>query len=177
MIEVGQYPVYSVDASALIHFKRGHTQRTFPGMWELVAALADEKRLLIAEEVRDECRDDVLKDFIGAHPEMVVTAEHTLDYLARLQGEAPQHGIELIDPVSRQSEGDPYVLAVALMVEERDLTDLRASPRDEPKCVVLTQEKAKGFGFRLANIPNVCDFYGLDYTEWEPFLHAEGYRG
>lgn len=172
----GSYPLYSVDASAFIDFGKLRPE-VFPAMWELVGRLSQQGRLLMCEEAADECRDAELRRFIRAHPGMVVIFEDTGDYLTRLQAEAPGYGIQQIDPSSTRSNADPFVVALALMLEQRDLRDLRAKLNPEAQCLVVTHERPKGPGATYVKIPNACRFYGLECIDWQDFLMREGYRG
>jgi hypothetical protein len=177
MLGFGPHPLYSLDANALIDAIRSYRPAVFPSMRELVDRMVRESRLLMCEEAADECKDSEVRGFIQGHPGLVVSFEHIYEYLARLQVEAPLHHIELVDPSKTTSEADPFVVALALRLEQRDLRDLRRRTDPQAKCVVVTHERPKGPGAKWAKIPNVCAFYGLDCADWQSFLMAEGYKG
>jgi len=177
MLTHGSYPLYSLDANALIDF-RPFRPAVFPSMWKLVEDTVDDGRLLMCEEAARECRDAELQQFIRTHQQqMVVDIQYTHDYLARLQLEAPRHGIQLVDPGRTTNQADPFVVALALMLEQRDLKDLRRKTNPAAKCAVVTHERPKGPGAKWVKIPNVCTFYGLECIDWQEFLMREGYRG
>ena len=177
MLQFGAYPIYSVDASALIEFKEHYQEKYFPRMWDLVKKIANQYRLLICEEVDTECHDPELRELIEAHPQMIVGFGDMQDHFSRCQVEAQNHGLQLVDPSSTRDRADPYVVALALMVEGRDLQDLRHRTSPDAECVVVTQEKPSGAGAKRVQIPNVCDFYELYCIPWLEMLKREGYVG
>jgi hypothetical protein len=175
------YPCYSVDASAMIqlHHEYPRDIRDFAPLWDFLGGLAEQGRLLICEQARDECEDDVVNLFFEQHPHMVVPAEDTLNYALRLGSEDQQHGIGLVDPDATEQDADPFVVALALMVEQRDLNDLRRRARPEAVCSVVSYETRKGRQWRpggsRAKIPDVCGFYDLACIRWPALLRAEGH--
>jgi hypothetical protein len=173
LLRFGDYPLYSVDASALIAFK-AFRRDIFGKMWRLAGDLADRGRLLICEEAAAECKDDELLDFMREHPVMVVAFDH-IDHLKQLQAEAPRHSIELVRPDATRDEADPFVVALALMLDQRDPHDLQRKLDEAAACLVVTEEKPKGPGARWAKIPNACDFYALACIDWQELLRREGY--
>jgi len=176
-LQFGTYPLYSVDASALIDFKDYYPRDFFPSMWQLVENLAAQNRLFICEQVKVECHDAELRSLVSAYPGMVVDWASMEEYFRRFQAEAQHNNILLTPPGSPTDEADPYVVALALMLEQRDLQDLRRRLTPDATCVVVTQEKPAGPGAKRPRIPNVCEFYGLRCIPWLQFLKNEGYAG
>jgi len=99
------------------------------------------------------------------------------DHFSRLQVEAYNHDIQLVDPSLKSDRTDPYVVALALMLERRDLQDLRNRMDPDAECVVVTEEGRKGRGAKYVKIPNVCDFYELACIPWLEMVKREGYVG
>ena len=132
MLQFGDYPLYNVDASALIDANECYPGQVFPSMWHFVGDLVTQSRLLICEEVNGECDyPPELRKFIEDHPGMVVSFEHMQHYFRRFQFEAHKHGLQLVDPSSTKDKADPYVVALALMLERREPQDLR---KNRPGC-------------------------------------------
>lgn len=175
MLQLGAYPLYSVDASALIDFKEYYPPDVLPSMWNFVGDLADQRRLLICEEVDGQCEDDELRELIDSRPGMVVQFAH-IDHLRSYEAEADSHNIQLVDPNRTTDWVDPYVVALALMLDSRDAADLQCKLDTEAECVVVTHENRRGAGAGLAKIPDVCGFYGLTCIRWPALLRREGYR-
>jgi hypothetical protein len=68
--------------------------------------------------------------------------------------------------------GDPFVVALALMLEGRDPSALRTATGGR-RCCVLTGEKPKP---GKVNIPRVCDHYGLAYMDLPDFVRHHGWE-
>jgi hypothetical protein len=148
-------------------------------MWGLVGRLADESRFLICEQVRDEDKDQEMRRFVKKHPSMVVDFADMHECFLRFQIETKRFGMELVDPrdTTGMNEADPFVVALALMLEQRDLDDLRRRTNLQARCVVVTHERRRKSTAQPAKIPDVCDFYELSCVEWLGFLKNERYAG
>ncbi len=177
MRQFGAYPIYSVDASALIDFKKRYPAEYFPRMWDLARNLANQYRLLICEEIDRECEDPELRELIETHPQMVVGFGDMQDHFTRFMIEHYDHDLRLIAHSSTRNQADPFVVALALMIERRNLQELRDRTSPDAECVVVTQEKPTGEGAKLVQIPNVCDFYELACIPWLEMVKREGYVG
>jgi hypothetical protein len=177
VLQFGAYPVYSVDASALIDFKDYYQEKYFPHMWDLVRNLANQYRLLICEEVDTECHDPELRELIEAHPQMVVGFGDMQDHFSRFMFEHGEHDLRLVHYGSLANKADPFVVALALMLDGRELRDLRQRTSPDAECVVVTEEKPSDAGAKRVQIPNVCDFYRLPCIRWLEMMKREGYVG
>ena len=175
MLSCGPCPVYSLDASAFIDF-RPFRRDVFGSMWQLAGELADDRRLLMCEEASKECRDPELKQFIQTHPGMIVRLQDYHEHFRQLQAEAPIHGIELVNPSSTRDRADPFVVALALALEQRGVGDLRVRTNPSAVCAVVTHELPKGPGAKYVKIPNACSFYGLQCIDWQELLLQQGYH-
>jgi len=177
MFEFVTWPVYSVDTSSLIALKDHYPEDRFPSMWELVRRLARDGWLLASEEVAGECHDRELKDLFEACPGMEVDFGRMQDYFRTFMCEAQNRDILLIDPEStgKKNEADPFVVALALWVEQRHLHNLRSRTDADHQCAVVTEEKRSKPGAKPLKIPNVCSFYHLSCIKWLDLLKHEGY--
>jgi len=168
----GIEPIYSVDASALIEMKDTYPYRRFRPMWDFLGGLGDGGRMLVTQPVRDECYDAIFKEWFNTHPGMVVPFSQELNaYVLALQDELDRNGLPLVDPGSTKNQGDPFVIALALMVEGRDVNELRT--RSARTCHVVSYERRRKPGARLAKVTDVCDHYGLQCLRWLGVLEVE----
>lgn len=168
---------YSVDASALIWMKDEYQHRVpyFRRLWDFLGALGDQGRLGVAEEVRGECHDEVFDDWFDEHPNLVVPWSTKLNgYVNAVNRELAAAGLPLVDGQATTNLGDPFVLALALMVERRPLGNLRGP--GARRCHVVSYERRE-WEKGLAKIPLVCEHYGLVRMEWADLILAEGWNG
>ena len=168
------YPCYSVDASAMIWLKDEYPEDVFASLWKFLGNLADEPRLFICEQAADECLDEPLRGFFRAHPQMIVKFADMKDYFPVFQKECFEHGMQLADPNSTKHEADPFVVALALVLEQRDPADLCKRTSAEAICSVVSYEARSG---HRVKIPHVCDFYDLPCVHWTELWRREGYKG
>jgi hypothetical protein len=143
-----------------------------PSLWGFVADLADEGRLLISDEIKRETQTlEEWKDFFRGRPRMVVPLAEMGEYFRAFQSEATIHNIQLTRPNSTKDQGDPFVVALALMLEKRDLANLRDRTDPEAICRVVSYEnKEQG----RKKIPDACQFYDIPYMRWHQVLKEEG---
>ncbi len=156
-------PRYSLDASALIELKDIYPRdiTLFQPMWNLLGDLSAEGRVLVAEPARDECKDKVLKELFAAHAEMIIHVVGELnDYVNALSVDLEVKSMRLVDPSSTENRADPFVIALALMAEGRDIKALGAGSATA-KCAVIAYEKRRPTA-RLSRIPDVCGRYNLE---------------
>ena len=95
------------------------------------------------------------------------------EYLIALQAETVRDGRPLVAPSSDQNWADPFVIALALMVEGRDLADLRAGGGGTS--YVVAYEGGRKPGAALAKMSDVCKHYGLGYVQWPRLLELESW--
>lgn len=177
MLQSNTYPVYSVDANTIIGLNRHYPVDVFPGMWDVLGALCADSRLLVCEEAADECRDDRSHKFIKDHANTVVPFGEYQRHLRQVQIDAHEENLHLVDPDDPRNPADPFVVALGLRLDGRDAEDLRRHVHEETHGVVVTEERLKGPGFKRPNIPNVCEFYNLEWMCWVDLLRREGYSG
>jgi len=167
-------PVYSVDASALIEMKEVYPGAVFQSMWEFIGKLGDQGRLVVAEQAKSECHDAVFAPWFAAHSEMVYSFSTELgEYVKALHAEIIPAGLPLIDAASTKNQGDPFVVALSLLLEGRDLTNLQTGASST--CRVVTYERNRNPGARLAKIRDVCDYYGIDCLKWPDVFQLESW--
>ncbi len=177
MLHSNTCPVYSVDASTLIVLNRYYPADVFPGMWDILGGLCVDSRLLVCEEAADECKDDRSRDFIKQHGNIVVPFGEYQNHLQQVQIDAHEENLHLVDPDDPNNPADPFVVALGLRLDDRHPQDLRSPIHDDTRGAVVTEERLKGIGCKRPNIPNVCEFYGLECIKWLELLRREGYTG
>lgn len=98
-------------------------------------------------------------------------------HFAALMDEATALDLLLINPADPTTNaGDPHLVALALLLDRSESSALRSQAGDDAKCIVVTEEKRRNPGARLARIPDVCDHYGLTCVTWLELLIREGFR-
>ncbi len=169
-------PIYSLDASAVIWLKEQYRFEVthFQTLWERIGDLGEEGRVRIAEEARNECHDQVLQDWFNRYPNMVEPFSAELNtYVNALNADLASVRLPLVDPQSTDSLADPFVVALALQIEQRPIGNLGV-PGNQ-RCHVVSYEaprmRARGF----ARIPLVCQHYGLRCLEWPDLFQIEGW--
>ena len=175
--QFGNYPLYSVDASALMDFRVLYPPDVFPSMWDRARSLASERRLLICEQVDEEWLDAERQQLIGQNPDMVVPFGLTQDHFRQLILEFDANNVYLTDPSSTKDKADPYVVALGLMLDGRDPDDLQLRMIDDAEGVVVTHEKPNDAVNGKIKIPDACKMYRLGCVSWLDILRKEAYAG
>jgi hypothetical protein len=170
-------PVYSVDASALIEMKNVYRFGIvgFRPMWHFIGHLGDEGRVRVVEQARNECHDRVLDDWFALHPAMVMPMSEELnEYVIALNAELEAASLPMVDPESTENRADPFVVALALMIEERPRTNLRGQGQ---RCCHVISYEGDTMRRGLARIGRVCREYRLGCLRWPDMLQREGWTG
>ncbi len=173
----GSTTIYSVDASALIEMKEVYRFGVvgFRSLWEFLGGLGEDGRVRVVQAAHDECHDSVLKNWFRQYPGLVVPWSAELNaYVTAMNAELSVAGLCLVNADATTNIADPDVVALALMIEERPLGNLRG-PRSAQCHVVCYEARRREKG--LAKIPLVCDHYGLDCVNWPEMLEREQWQG
>jgi hypothetical protein len=153
--------IYVFDASTFMHFQRTQPPDIYPGLWEGLACLVKEGRLITSKLVLEEARrgDDTLPQWIANHERML--KEKTQVQTLKV-GEILRDFPNLINSSSEHEQADPYVIALAF--GEDNLTRFY-------EYAVVTQES-----FRKENkIPFVCSRLSVKCIDALEFLRREGW--
>ncbi len=167
-------PLYSVDASALIEMEQVYRYSQLRPVWDFVGTIGQQGRLCVVQSARDECAGDVFTSWFGQYPSIVAPFSEQLGrYLAALMRELERDHMRLVDPGSPRHQADPQVIALALMLEGRDLANLHDG--SQRHCSVVCYERQRRGHTGLARMRDVCNHYNLGYLNWPAFLDAEGF--
>jgi len=158
----------------MIDLKDRYPCEVFPSLWTWLDRLAEEGRLRMCEQACDECDDPPLKEFIKRHTNIVATLASFEGHFRSLQSAESQLGLRLTNPQAARTQADPFVVALALMLDGRDASSLQHKDIPQQRCHVLSEEKRSGGGRK---IPDACDALDLGHVTIVEFLRAEGYRG
>lgn len=149
--------LYCIDTSALIAaWDERYPIDVFPQLWNGIAALIAEGRLICPEEVAhelDKRSKDVAAWMTDAGPIVIATDQDTLDHVVRILASHEK----LVAERKRGSSADPFVISLA---------KLRGA-------VVVTEE---GPGTEAKpKIPTVCSAYKIECISLLEFLRAESW--
>jgi hypothetical protein len=155
--------IYVLDTSSLIVLKN-YYRTTFPSLWTGIEQMIANGTLVSTREVFNELQAyndvDFIRDWAATHKSIFKTPTNTeLQFVARIF-QVP-HFQALIG--SRQllkgtPVADPFVIAAAASL---------------PDGCVVTQERLKP---HAAKIPNVCEHFGIVYTDLEGFMTKQGWN-
>lgn len=173
---------YSIDASAMIELDKTYPIDLFPSMWDFLGRLAEEGKLLICTQAAKECKDPAVTHWLAQHPQIVIPFDsHINQYANALHRELAKEHLWLVNPNSDKNQADPFVISLALLLENRDLADLRKQPINGLHCIVIQYEgsqkanQQQKFTGRV-RIPVVCGTYHLDHFTWVAVLRQEGWK-
>jgi len=167
------YDFYSVDASVMIKLKDMLPYDLFKQAWDEIARLISKDCWKIFDSVADEIHGEAIKKWLSDNGQAIVKFNPRInEYINVLMADLQKKNLMMIDPMSLKSNADPFVVMLALYLEERDLSDLRQKTNDTT-CCVLTNEVPKP---NKINIPVVCDHYGIPYKSLFDFMRHHGWR-
>jgi hypothetical protein len=152
--------IYIIDSSSLIDaWKDLYPPDHFPPFWKHLEALIQAKRCYAPAEVIEEISrkaDTGLGEWAKAQEgfEVPIDAQQQIAVAAILKTHP-----KLVDTMKGRSEGDPWVIGLAKVVDG---------------CVV-TQERSQGNANR-PRIPNVCTAMGIPCTSLIGVIRAESWR-
>ncbi len=161
--------LYCVDSSTLIHLRRTYPEEHFPTLWERLSGLVRARRLIAPGSVRREVErgSDALVAWAKKHRKMFRRpGARELEIVAEVLPRFPG----LVDPGSETEVADPFVVALAVALNERKAPTLFGEGEE---CVVVTQERGRP---GVPRIPEVCEAYGIRALRHLDLFRAEGWR-
>jgi hypothetical protein len=165
---MAEQPCYCIDTSALIELHATYDSDVFVSLWEKLAGLIKEGRLIAPREVLREIekKDDDLLKWVKKHRKIFRDQDaeqlHAAqDILSRFPN--------LVDPAKEIPDADPFVVGLAIIENRKRQESLFKS-----QCTVVTQEKpARG---SRPKIPDVCQHYGISCISVAELFRTEGWK-
>jgi hypothetical protein len=159
---------YCTDTSALIELHATYGSDVFVSLWQNVAGLVKEGRLIAPREVLREIekKDDDLLKWVKKHRK--IFREQEIEQVQRAQ-EILSHFANLIDPAKEIPDADPFVVALAIIENTK-----REETLFKGHCIVVTQEKpSRG---NRPKIPDVCQHYDIECISVAGLFRKEGWK-
>ncbi len=150
--------VYSLDASALIEAWSRYPLGVFPALWDRVAGLCNDSRMLMSEEVLREikAKDEDLMHWIKVFTGRAVMTSPEIQVIVSELLESYPNFVNL---QSSRSGGDPFVVAVAI----------------RHQAIVVTAERRTG-NLNGPKIPDVCEARNVRWIRFLDLLRQEGWQ-
>ncbi len=155
--------IYVFDTSSLIDLFGNFYESRFPSLWKNFDQLVVSQRIIFvreaANEIKRHYKEDRLTQWMKQNPN--VFTEPTEDEVAFVK-EIFEHAhfqtlIFRKNRLTGQAVADPFVIARARCFN----------------ATVITQEH---FRENAAKIPNVCEHFGIRWTDLEGFMEREGWE-
>jgi len=134
------------------------TRPLFKPAWDEIGRLASNNQWKIFENVVDDIHSETVEKWLADSSAIVKFNPKINEYTNKLMEDLQKNNMMIIDPASLKNSADPFVIMLALYLEERDLNHLRK--RGNITCCVLTNEEPRR---NKINIPYVCDYYDIPY--------------
>lgn len=148
-----------MDASVWIRIGRNHPPDRFPTLWKLLEEDVKAGRLRSPQEVLHELEqgEDDLAERLRIWKDLFVPLSEELQAeVVRVNSRCPT----LVDPESDRNKADPFVVALAKLME----------------CVAVTNERQRASTTAPMKIPHACAVLGLRYLDWFGFLRDRNWR-
>lgn len=173
MVEYKGEKIYCIDASVVIDMVHDYPEWLIPGIWDAMAELADQDRLIIPKRVRDECKDDEVQQWFEDHSQMVKEFSEIQNVaLTQLMADLDSDDQHLVDQDSPgKDEGDPFFIAL-IMAENKRLTGSYQSGPVTALCHEGASNRTRG----KVKIKDVCQRYRINYLKLLDIAKNEGWR-
>ncbi len=154
--------IYVFDSGPLITLFRHYYLSRFPTLWQQFHTMVSDNLITSTREVWNELKgqEDMLARWCNNNRQVFVTpTSPELDVVREIFN--VQHFQSIIE-MRRRLEGravaDPFVIARAKCLQDS---------------YVVTSEKLRP---NAAKIPNICNHFGVNYTDLEGFMVREGWE-
>lgn len=167
------YTYYSVDASIMVKIKDSFYEDVAQSVWDELVRLVEEDRWKIFDLVAKEVHGNRADEWFKRNPKAIIQFDSIFnDYFNRFMVELEYYGLKMFDPNKEKDARDPFVVALALMLEKRSISNLRIRTGNVI-CCVLTNEVLKE---DKTNIPSVCAHYNLPCMNLLDFMRHHGWK-
>ena len=151
--------IYCIDTSAILDgCVRYYPPDVFPALWKNLEAMIEAEELIAPEEVLREIekKEDDLHKWAKAHGSMFYTLDEPVQ---RATTEILTEFPRLVDSEKERNRADPFVIALAKILD----------------CPVVTGERASGTRDR-PKIPIVCDHFGVRYLNLLGLIREKNWK-
>ena len=163
--------IYCIDASAFIDLIHFNQPSNYPGVWDSIAELADNGRLIMYEEVKEECKDPAIQPWLKDHNAIVRPFSLEINQsMLELQSDLDRDGQWMVDPNSNKDKADPWVVAHAMAEDKRE-PDLFVAGLVKVVSHERITNKKKG----KVKIPDVCKRYNIECITFPELVRLEGW--
>lgn len=145
-------PEYVLDTNVFINMQRYHPYDVFGSLWQKMAGIIDEGRVISCEEVLDELSigNDYLLKWVKQRKSAFITSGPDIQLMVR---EILKKYPDLVTGSRKSNSADPFVIALAKL----------------KNCTLVSDETRAGNG-QPVKIPNVCEAYGVRVIKFVDFL-------
>lgn len=152
-------PIYCIDTCCFITGWATYDPETFSGVWERLAGLADDGRLVSSSEVLDELskKADAIHDWAKARESMFLPL--TPDVVAETRALLKKYP-RLLNERKGRNSADPYVLALAKV----------------KGCVVVSEETPSTNVETNPKVPSVCAAEGIECIRLPELIKRERWK-
>lgn len=142
---------YVFDSNIFINLQQRQPRDIYPSVWSKIDELMDDGTIISSREVYDELSlgDDALSAWAKTRQESFLPSEISVQERVR---EILKEHRGLVEGGKKRNNADPFVIALA---QEKD-------------CIVVTEEGHSN-SEQSPKIPNICEAYGVQYTNFVGF--------
>lgn len=149
----------------------GYPILNYPGMWECMADLVADGRLIMIEQARGECKDESAQPWLDSCSTMVRKFSHEVNIcINQLQKDLTTDKQYLVDPSSDKDMADPFVVALAMA------ENLKLSGEYHSGQVIVVANEKPAFKTRgKIKIPDVCKRYSIECIQLVDVVKRENW--
>ena len=142
---------FVIDASSLIEAFHIYPlgKKSFNNIWNQIGKLFEEGKLISSSEILDEVKDEELKKWLNPYKKFFLPLTEDIQLSARKVLRDYPNIINVLNTKKASSNGDPFIIATAMVNEG----------------IVVTQERAGD-----NKIPNVCKAFNIPCINLEQFI-------
>jgi len=144
----------------------------FKQAWDEISRLVATNQWKIFETVTNDIHGEIAKKWLADNSIAIVRFNPTInEYMNQLMSELQKNNMMIIDPSNLRNNSDPFVIMLALYLEERDLANLRK--KGNKKCCIPTREEPKK---NRIDIPAICKYYDIPFMGLFSFMRHHGWQ-
>jgi len=150
--------IYCIDTSSWIELKDKYPFDVFSSLWNNLASLINDNRIISPSEVENEIRDNELIRWIKPNKDKIFIRidQNQAQVVSEILKVFPR----LVDVEKTTPDADPFVIALALAKTRAEQATLLPSLKEHNKYIVVCEESALGKGL-THKIPHVCRHFDI----------------